>query len=408
LSYCIRMRDWWTLLQLGTAKVDITPRSPVPLAGFDIRTGVFDNVETPLFARIFCFRSEPAPPLVVISADLIWWGSERIEGMRHRVQAISGLEQSSVLLHATHNHSGPQTSERMSLLIGEASLGYIEMMEDNVVRGVREASGTGAPVSVERGSAACQIGIHRRRVMNGQVQMAPSPEGPNDRECTVLRFRMLSGATKAVLVHFTCHPTTTASNSVSGEFCGAATAEIERKLGNDVIASYLQGCCGDVRPALIENGEFYRGDGDDVRRLGHELADVASGVLAGDMETCAPAACVTAEATLPLGFDSAEAGTVAMEMTFVRLARNLAFLTFNAETVVEYGLYVKRLSGGSVLPLGYTNGMIGYVTTEQQLVEGGYESREAFRYFGMPGPFVPSTQKAVCRVVDALLQTPDD
>jgi hypothetical protein len=45
--------------------------------------------------------------------------------------------------------------------------------------------------------------------------------------------------------------------------------------------------------------------------------------------------------------------------------------------------------------------MIGYVTTEQQLAEGGYESREAFRYFAMPGPFAASTESRIRRAIES-------
>lgn len=95
--------------------------------------------------------------------------------------------------------------------------------------------------------------------------------------------------------------------------------------------------------------------------------------------------------------------SVPLKMSRVVLAQNLGILTFNAEMVVEYGLFVKQQLGGAFLPLAYSNGMIGYVTTERQLAEGGYESRDAFRYFGMPGPFAPSTESRVRKAIDALL-----
>lgn len=42
-------------LQLGCSKVDITPQSPLPLAGFAHRQGDFERVERPLYARILFF-----------------------------------------------------------------------------------------------------------------------------------------------------------------------------------------------------------------------------------------------------------------------------------------------------------------------------------------------------------------
>jgi hypothetical protein len=402
LNSCIPAGDLLTLLELGTAKVDITPRIPVPLAGFGFRTGVFGRVETPLFARIFCFKGAGERPIILVSADLIWWGSDRIDGMRQRIRSLEGLTSAVVLLHATHSHSGPQTTDSLSPDIGTASPAYIQALEDTVIRGIHEAAAAVEPVTAERGAGRCVIGIHRRRLVHGSIQMAPNPEGPNDRECTVIRFRRKCGSTKAVLVHFTCHPTTTAENSVSAEFCGAAMTEIERQ-ENGVVAAYLQGCCGDIRPALVRDDQFYRGGAADVRRLGAELANAISSVLHAPMNQCEPASCSAFEVVVPLAFENTHE-TVQMTMTLIRLTPNLGFLTFNAETVVEYGLYVKRHFRGAILPLGYTNGMIGYVTTERQLIEGGYESREAFRYFAMPGPFHAATERQVKKSINDLLR----
>jgi hypothetical protein len=374
----------------------------VPLAGFAFRSGVFDRVQTPLFARIFCFKSEGAPPVILVSADLIWWGSDQMDRMKRRIRTHGGLENASIILHATHSHSGPQTSQAVSSLIGNASPAFIDGLENTALNGIKEAVAALEPVTVERGAGQCDFGIHRRRMVDGRFQMAPNPDGPNDRQCTVIRFRTLSGSTNAVLVHFTCHPTTTAENSVSAEFCGAAMTAIEQELGNGVIAGYLQGCCGDIRPALIRGDQFYRGDAGDVSRLGAELSQAIASVLNRPMDPCEPTVCSASEKALPLAFEN-DCGAVPMEMTLLQLASNLGFLTFNAEVVVEYGLFVKRQSSGAILPLGYTNGMIGYVTTERQLIEGGYEPREAFRFFDMPGPFHSWTERRVKESIDALL-----
>lgn len=393
------------MLELGTAKIDITPRFPVPLAGFATRTGSYDRVLSPLFARIFCFRSHAGAPIILISADLIWWGSERIESLREKIRAIRGAGNATVLLHATHNHSGPQTSEILSPEIGQASTAYLEQLDEAVLNGIPRALVNLEPVSTERGTADCHIGIHRRRLIDGSIQMAPNPDGPIDTECSVICFKTLSGSIKAVLVHFTCHPTTTAANSISAEFCGAAMTSLENELGDDVIAAYLQGCCGDIRPAMIRDDQFYRGDDEDVQRLGCELRKVVMNVLSRPMEPCQDSRLTSVESELNLFFEN-RPDTVSATLTMmkVNLAQNISFLTFNAEMVVAYGLFVKQRSHGACLPLGYSNGMIGYVTTERQLAEGGYEAREAFPYFGMPGPFTASTERRLRQKIEELLR----
>jgi hypothetical protein len=83
-------------------------------------------------------------------------------------------------------------------------------------------------------------------------------------------------------------------------------------------------------------------------------------------------------------------------MTCVRVAAGLCFITCNAEVVVEFGFLARKCG---LIPLGYTNGMIGYVTTARQLEEGGYESRGAFPYFRMPAPFSNATESLLCTAI---------
>ena len=135
---------------------------------------------------------------------------------------------------------------------------------------------------------------------------------------------------------------------------------------------------------------------EDVRRLGFELGDVALTVLASRMRPCELGPCRARQFSLPLFFENNADQSIPLEMTRVVLGDQLGLLTFNAEMVVRYGFLVKARS---LLPLAYTGGMIGYVTTEQQLAEGGYEPREAFRYFCMPGPFAASTESRVQRAI---------
>lgn len=97
---------------------------------------------TPLFARIFCFPAGAASPVALVSADLIWWDSERMEAMRRGIRAHDGLSKNAtIVLHATHNHSGPQTSQVFSALIGEASPAYLEMLENTIYKVAAVTSG---------------------------------------------------------------------------------------------------------------------------------------------------------------------------------------------------------------------------------------------------------------------------
>jgi hypothetical protein len=68
-------------------------------------------------------------------------------------------------------------------------------------------------------------------------------------------------------------------------------------------------------------------------------------------------------------------------------------LGVDAEVVVEYGLYVKALSQGHVLPVGYCHGSLGYIPTARQLAEGGYEADGSTPYLLLPSRFAPEVEE---------------
>ncbi|MDE0569866.1 MAG: hypothetical protein OSB44_04245, partial [Verrucomicrobiales bacterium] len=53
-------------VQVGVAKIDVTPREPVVLAGYGGRTKEFDGIDTSLWARCLVIgKNEPAVIVVV-------------------------------------------------------------------------------------------------------------------------------------------------------------------------------------------------------------------------------------------------------------------------------------------------------------------------------------------------------
>lgn len=425
------------MLRLGVVTVDITPERPLPLAGFAHRHSVFESIDRPLFAKVWLFENGGAAGLeperaLVVQADLIWWGSERVTKLALAIRERWGLPESSVILHASHTHFGPQTSCLFTPSLGLPDVRYIRLLETKLMDGIAEAFGRLEPVTIERGSGECNIGIHRRRRKGVKMTMAPNPEGPSDPEVVVIRFRASSGKVAGVWFHYACHPTTTGDNSVTSEFPGVAMEIVERAIGEGAAASFLQGCCGDIRPALIRDAQFYRGDTTDIVELGRTLADEVIHVLQSPMEVLPCSSIRSERLTIALPFqrmpgiedlqnEAARGGisgewsrlllsyperllpSIPLELSCLNLAQGLSLLAINAETVVEYGLFAKSLAGG-VLPLPYSNGMIGYLPTESQLREGGYESEESGYYFGLPSPFAHSVEQLVKGGAALLLQ----
>jgi len=62
---------------------------------------------------------------------------------------------------------------------------------------------------------------------------------------------------------------------------------------------------------------------------------------------------------------------------------DVAFASLAAEVFAEIGLTIRHQSPlPHTVPLGYTNGCIGYLPTATAYEEGGYEVEQAFKFYG--------------------------
>jgi hypothetical protein len=254
--------------KLGVAKLDISPDEPLPLSGFGGRKGKFEGVSHRLYMRVFLFEQNNGSRVLLVEADIIMWAGERMEGLLSRLRERFGIDERSVILSASHTHGGPQTSALMLPVVGVHHPEYTLLLEDRLFQGIEQAIGRLEPVTIECGQGECSVGIHRRKYVDGRMTMAPNPDTPIDREVTVIRFRGEDETTIGVLFHYTCHPTTTSDNLLTSDYSGVAMESVEQSLGEGAVAAFLQGCCGDIRPALIRDGRFYSGHDEDVHRIG--------------------------------------------------------------------------------------------------------------------------------------------
>jgi hypothetical protein len=53
---------------------------------------------------------------------------------------------------------------------------------------------------------------------------------------------------------------------------------------------------------------------------------------------------------------------------------------------------------------GYSNDVMSYIPTAQQVAEGGYEANESFIYYQQPAPLAAKAEEEVVGAVKALWQ----
>ncbi len=383
-------------MRAGAARRDVTPAVPVPLAGHASRTSSAPSVASPLAVRVLVL-DDGSRRLVLAVADALWWPPEAAPAMRQRVAARLGTTPACVWLHATHTHSAPQTSNRFAPTLGEFRPEFTDALEAAVSDAGTEAIATLTDVTLALGEARERIGVNRRRPTPEGISMAPNDDIRVDDRVRGARLTSADGVV-ATVVHHACHPTTTGDNAVSSDWPGAMARDLDADGG---VTLFLQGCAGDTRPDLRFASDRFRLGGEaDAVDLGGRIAAAARRALA------APRAGAWRELEVETGAVDVrlEDGT-ALSLTAVgaHLAEGWRVVGLACEPVLRY-----QRAAPEAWVCGYTNGMLGYVPTAGQRVEGGYEPIGSLKHFHLSAPFDADTEPAVVAEIQRLAEAENE
>lgn len=367
-----------TNLRAGVAKVDITPERVEGLTVVGHRRPV-SGVRDPLRAGVLVL-DDGDTRAAIVTLDTIGAWEPLVRQAREAIEQAAGVPRAHVLVAASHNHSGPGFTEHPE---------WGAQLVARLAAAAREAAGGLRPVSVGYGEDRIGFGINRRKIVDGRAVVGLNPEGVNDPRVKVLRFDDGSSLDPlAVLMHAVCHPcffTWGDKGSrpypdgyprMSADFPGEAQSFVELVYGGRTRALFLQGCAGDIRPNLA--GYPYRcADEADIQWAGRDLGGATVRALArgvtrearADRPTFLPLRVASSTIELP-----GKEGLVPAELMALAIGPYL-LLTMPGEPMVEYGLKLERAIADRAIPIviGYANGNIGYLATEEAYQYGGYE-----------------------------------
>jgi hypothetical protein len=424
-------------MKLGTGRAIVTPPTGTPLAGFGSRDHGCENVLDDLEIKVFWFQDDNnlKEAVCIIAADLIGFGPETTAFFRNLVLKKYGMPAERLLLTASHTHSGPHIE---SLVIGTGKM--VVPVRDMILKRIEDAIEHArldiVSVSMEAGKGQCAGYAINRRLKSAVAtgSMAPDPNGPRDDQVTAVACRDIrNGKIKAVLFHFTCHPSTMGDYSVTADFPGAACRYVEKILGDNAITAFMPGCAGDIRSYCTYMGAqvFRPGMPRDIAIYGEALGSEIVRIVTNNSKSVVPhlhAALTTV--TLPLAphptresleklrasgdaFEQEWAGRILSEpftdsrdfdIQRIDLAKDVSIIALAGEVCVEYGLYIKSLRPDAfMMPLGYSNSIIGYIPTAKMFQEGGYEPKRSCPYFGLPAPFDPGIEDIIRRGIREII-----
>ena len=405
-----------TALRAGAAVADISPRVPAPLAGYPPinlypggpqdhrgytgRTGPCEGIADPVCARALAV-SDDNGVAVLIAMDVCAVPAAFSHRVRSRLSAGYGVPADSVMITASHNHSGPDYT------------GYWEPVDPSVTALVEDLAVAAAGEALARRRPAT-VGL-ANGWLDGLTVNRRDPARPVDPAVPVLRLDGAHGEPVAVVYGFACHPVTAgpANRLVSAEYPGAASRLVEAAF-DGAVALFVNGGAGNINPRAFpyrdtpnvvqltrglppEQAGSVRSVAQ-ARRLGTVLggevvrvaAQLATGPAVGGVRTSRRevAARLKDRAELDAFLnhmphephavaDWRPGGELVTEVASLRIGP-LALIGIPGEPFVETALSLQRDEPAGAAPAvrvaGYANDYPGYLPPPAQLAENRYES----------------------------------
>ena len=418
-------------LKAGAAKVAITPPlgSAFQSSRADLRV---ESVLHDLYATAVVL-SDGERKVAIVGLDVLGLDAPLVNAVRERVQQQTSIPGANVLINAAHNHFGPAILQALPDEIDEV---YYKSLVESLADAVTRADACLEPVALRVGAAAGNFAVNRRRVENGEAQLAPNYGGIVDQRIRTLRFERVDGSIVAVLFSTAFHPTGFAYRApvVNGDYVAAARQEVERQFADQgaPVVGFLQGCAGNMRVRVIAPGgtRFHPCTAEEIDTHGRGVGALAArAAREATMVVGYPIGAAHEMVSLPLqeppdeaeleGMRQGAAGdrfaqlwTDSMLAPFRRgeaLPTSVDFpvqvfrigglwlVGMGAEVFLEIGLQIEAALmadhvGQAAWTLGYTNATLGYVCTEQSYEDGGYEPTRSHRFYHLPAAYQPQTE----------------
>lgn len=418
-----------------TAKINITPQFPLRLAGFANRKSNFERIEDEIYAQLLLLEDSNGTKVLFVSADILWWGNTITEYCKKLLEKILQLQPNAIILSATHNHSGPGLDSDFLPDLEQVNEEYRDFFVKSIEKAAHSLYNTKQTAYLHFFQTAMELQVYRRRMEGEQIRMAPNFDVEIDHNISIFSFQTKDEEVLANIIHYPCHTNVSASNTLHGDYVGAAMRTLDTYFPTSSVNLFWQGATGDIRPLVIENNEFVKLGYEEARLFGKKVAKAVYTCLQNSKGIPIDGKITVKSKEIPLKLKPYKTikqleeelqlaeikeqrkeqiylllskktyDTRLLQMTKVLLGGKIHLLFLNAEPVGEYARYPSMLAkekNETCITSGYTNGMVGYLSTKAQLEEGGYEPIESTYWFALPGPFHENTEEKIKRAMDQL------
>jgi neutral ceramidase len=449
-----------SVMKAGYSVRDISPRPGVTLSGFAARCNrPSEGLDDPITVHALAVGDETEVTLLLVF-DLLALGEEITVELTRALDDLGRDLRVRVILCCTHTHSAPATIELIGCGIPDREYWDLLVRAScdtayEAISRLRPASLRFQAVPVGG------IAYNRRSVLqDGRVVMNRNPNiqvlkrGPTWDRLLLCLLEDERGSPITGVAHWAAHPCVVCSGKVSADYPG----ELRRQLSSayDAPFLFLQGASGNINLPFREmtRAEMLEDVDSLMARVGNRPWPATTVALPSVLLDCpirleyAPVPTIQELHAIRQGMrDISETGSGPEQMTAIlanilnvepgqlpdpHMLRYLAgalsqwsdkilnrygslpsgcdlrakvwrlgalvFCFVPAEVFAETAIELQSaFPDRCVTTVAYSSPLVGYLPTDEALLEGGYEVEYAYRFYGHPAPFAKGSEPAVVR-----------
>jgi hypothetical protein len=433
VSLCQRSDAISETVEVGVARVDITPERPIRLAGYGNRSkSESDGIIHRLKAEALAFGNDAEHPSVLITVDLVGITERITSKLKQELLKKAGINPAQVLICASHTHGGPEIGNLLNILqyrdggYSDSLLPldhsvhiaqYTEMLSQKLEEVALAALKNRKPALVAWGQGQASFAANRR-----------TEGGPVDPALPILRITNPDGTLKAIFANYACHGTTLEGiNEINADWIGEAKQLIEANHPG-CIAMVALGCGADADPKPRGSMEYVKLHGqeisDNVDKLLVSQLQPLSSPPVGSMKwvklpfskiaTVPELIKLTEDKTLKgyyarIALDRIERGEaipseVNLPVQVWNFDDKLAMINLGGEVVVDYSIRLKNELGAEHLWINaYSNDVPCYIASRRVIKEGGYEADFSMYCYDKPSPLAEEAEDIVVTAVHEMI-----
>lgn len=400
----------------GKARVEITPREPLWMAGFGSRDRAAEGKLHELWIKILILEACDGQRGLIVTSDVCGISKATYETLCRELEERCGLKRSQIKLTYSHTHSGPALHECLQDYYSWDDAArhrvteFTRALEGKVVEGVVQAMADMGPVTLRAIEGTADFAVNRRNNDERQIEKLLADgqpfKGPVDHRVPLLAVRGAAGDLQVVVFGYACHTSMLALYQWSGDYAGFAQLALEER-NPGLQAMFYQACGGD-------QGAMPRGTVALTKKNGEKLASAVEAALARPMREI-PSRLKTVFEFVELPFEKTmtaedlrkfpnqsahyqrwvkrmlerlEAGetfpaSYPYAIQVWVLGSDQLWISMGGEPVVDYSLKFAKLFGPTTWTNGFSHDLTAYIPSRRVWEEGGYEGGYLGEY-GLP------------------------